>query len=235
MTDIGTNLASIRQRIAAAEARYGRPAGSVHLLAVSKTWPASRLREAFAAGQRSFGESYVQEAKAKMAALAGLEVEWHFIGPIQSNKTRDIAALCQWVHSVDRFKIARRLHEQRPAHLPPLQVCLQVNISGEASKGGISPAAMDTVRALADAVAGLSRLRLRGLMAIPAPAAAFHAQRAAFRRLRTLQEMLIAAGHSLDTLSMGMSNDLEAAIAEGATIVRVGRAVFGERRMKDEG
>lgn len=226
MTDISDNLREVRQRIAAAESRYGRAAGTVRLLAVSKTWPAAMLRRAAAAGQRDFGESYVQEALPKMEALGGLPLCWHFIGPIQSNKTRDIASRFHWVHSVDRIKIARRLSAQRPAGLPPLEVCIQVNISAEASKSGVSAG---EAAALAEAVAQLPRLRLRGLMAIPAPTPDFAEQRAHFRQVRQLQDTLIAQGHALDTLSMGMSGDLEAAIAEGATVVRVGTALFGVR------
>ncbi len=227
--DLTENLNRVRARIAAAEARFGRPPGSVRLLAVSKTWPAADLRAVHAAGQQAFGESYVQEALGKQEALADLELEWHFIGPVQSNKTRDIAGRFHWVHSVDRLKIARRLSAQRPAHLPPLQVCLQVNISGESSKAGCAPG---EVEGLAAAVAELPRLRLRGLMAIPAPRDDFQVQRDAFRRLRALQAGLIARGLALDTLSMGMSADLEAAIAEGATMVRVGTALFGTRPSK---
>ncbi|HHH36330.1 MAG TPA: YggS family pyridoxal phosphate-dependent enzyme [Gammaproteobacteria bacterium] len=226
MGNLADRLTAVRRRITAAEVCFGRPVGSVRLLAVSKTWPADRLREAAAAGQRCFGESYAQEALTKMTALEDLALEWHFIGPIQSNKTRDIAARFQWVHGVDRPKIARRLAAQRPVHLPPLQVCIQVNISGEASKSGVAPGGL---AALADELAALPRLRLRGLMAIPAPATEFETQRTWFRRLRLLQEDLIDRGHDLDTLSMGMTRDLEAAIAEGATIVRVGTGVFGVR------
>jgi len=226
MTDISDNLQQVRQRIAAAESRYGRAVGTVRLLAVSKSWPAEMLRRAAAAGQRDFGESYVQEALPKIEALEGLPLCWHFIGPIQSNKTRDIASRFHWVHSVDRLRIARRLSAQRPAGLPPLQLCIQVNISTEASKSGVSAG---EAAALAEAVAQLPRLRLRGLMAIPAPTPDFAQQRAHFRQVRELQDTLIAQGHALDTLSMGMSGDLEAAIAEGATVVRVGTAVFGVR------
>jgi len=177
-------------------------------------------------GQREFGENYVQEALEKQAALRDLPLEWHFIGPIQSNKTRAIAENFSWVHSIDRLKIAERLSAQRPPGLPPLQVCVEVNVSGEASKGGVAPAELP---ALADAVSKLSGLRLRGLMAIPAPAQEVAAQRAAFRQVREALDALVARGHALDTLSMGMSGDLEAAILEGATIVRIGTALFGER------
>lgn len=225
--DIAARLAAVRARIRAAEHAAGRHSGSVHLLAVSKTQPAAAVRAAYAAGQRAFGENYVQEALAKQAVLADLPIEWHFIGPIQSNKTRDIAAHFAWVHSVDRDKIAQRLAAQRPAHLPPLEVCLQVNISGEATKSGVSP---ETLPSLAAAVAAMPRLRLRGLMAIPQPSEDPARQRAAFHALcvlrATLQEQ---SGLILDTLSMGMSADLETAVAEGATIVRVGTDIFGAR------
>jgi pyridoxal phosphate enzyme (YggS family) len=201
---------------------------SVTLLVVTKTFGPDAVREAFAAGERRFGENYVQEGVDKIAALADLrsQAEWHLIGPLQSNKTRIVAEQFDWVHSVDRLKIAQRLSEQRPAHLPPLQLCLQVNISGEASKSGLAP---DEVAAVAREVAGLPQVRLRGLMAIPEPAADFEAQRAPHRALRQLMERLNADGLSLDTLSMGMSADLDAAVAEGATMVRVGSAIFGAR------
>jgi pyridoxal phosphate enzyme (YggS family) len=198
------------------------------LLAVSKLHPAQAVREALAAGQSAFGENYVQEALDKMAALADLRaaIEWHLIGPLQSNKTRAVAEAFDWVHSVDRLKIAQRLSDQRPAHLPPLNICLQINISGEASKSGLSPA---EVSEIAPAVAALPRLRLRGLMSIPEPLHGPEAQRAPHRALRRLQDDLNRQGLALDTLSMGMSDDLEAAIAEGSTMVRVGTAVFGPR------
>ncbi len=225
-TDFADRLRAVRDRLRAAEHRFQRPPGAVRLLAVSKTQPAAAIAAMAAAGQTCFGENYVQEALDKMAELAALALEWHFIGPIQANKTRDIAARFAWVHSLDRLKIAERLSAQRPEPLPPLNVCLQVNIDREASKHGLDPA---DVGAVAAAVAALPGLRLRGLMAIPAPAADFTAQRHAFARLRSLREPLIAAGLALDTLSMGMSDDLEAAIAEGATLVRVGTALFGAR------
>lgn len=196
------------------------------MLAVSKTWPAESVREAAAAGQRAFGESYVQEAIDKLDALAGLGLEWHFIGPLQSNKTRPVANAFAWVHSVDRLRIAQRLSEQRDVHLPPLQVCIQVNVSGEASKSGVAP---DALPDLARAVAALPRLQLRGLMTIPEATSDVVLQRARFATLRQLKDGLVASGLPLDTLSMGMSDDLEAAIAEGATIVRVGTAIFGSR------
>ena len=201
--------------------------GSVQLLAVSKTQPAEALRRAFHAGQRRFGESYVQEALTKLEQLGDCPLEWHFIGPLQSNKTKHIAAHFDWVHSIDRFKIAERLNDQRPPGLPPLNVCLQVNISGERTKSGV---ALAELADLAAAVHALDRLRLRGLMAIPAPCADFEAQRRPFRALREALEALNAQlGLTLDTLSMGMSDDLEAAVAEGATMVRIGTAIFGER------
>ena len=227
MTTIPANLQAVRQRIAQACAAAGRASSAVTLLAVSKTFPVEAVGKAVAAGQRSFGESYVQEALPKLAALAGAGLEWHFIGPLQSNKTRPVAEHFAWMHSIARLKIAERLSAQRPAGLPPLNVCIEVNISGEASKDGCDPAqACD----LATAIAKLPGLRLRGLMAIPAPADDFALQRRAFATLRrTLEQINAEAGLALDTLSMGMSHDLEAAIMEGATIVRVGTAIFGER------
>ena len=225
---IADKLQQVRARIARACASASRPVQSVTLLVVTKTYGPEAVREAFEAGERRFGENYVQEGLDKIAALADLRsgIEWHLIGPLQSNKTRVVAEQFDWVHSVDRLKIAQRLSEQRPAHLPPLQVCLQVNISGEASKSGLLPA---EVAELARAVAVLPRLRLRGLMAIPEPAASFEAQRAPHRVLRELMRTLQAEGLALDTLSTGMSADLEAAIAEGATLVRIGSAIFGQR------
>jgi hypothetical protein len=227
MTTIAANLQAVRARIAAACIAAGRPLEAVRLLAVSKTWPAASVREAAVAGQRAFGENYVQEAIDKKAELAGLDaepgLEWHFIGPLQSNKTRPVAENFAWVHSVDRLKIAERLSAQRPPDRAPLQICLQVNVSGEASKGGCSPA---EVPALAHAIAALPRLRLRGLMAIPEPSDDPARQREPFAVLRRLRDALDI---ELDTLSMGMSHDLEAAIMEGATIVRIGTAIFGQR------
>jgi hypothetical protein len=201
---------------------------SVTLLAVSKTFPADAVREAHAAGCRAFGENYVQEALAKIEALADLRerLEWHLIGPLQSNKTREVAAAFDWVHTIDRVKVAERLAAQRPEHLPPLNVCVQVNVSGEASKSGVAPAELP---ALARAVATLPRLRLRGLMSIPQAVEGFDAQRAPHRRVHALFDALRTDGLALDTLSMGMSNDMEAAIAEGATVVRIGTALFGQR------
>ena len=228
MTSVIGNLGTVLKRIAAACDHAGRPVDSVTLLAVSKTFDAPAVRAAYAAGCRQFGENYVQEALDKIAALADLrsQIVWHLIGPLQSNKTRPVAEAFDWVHSVDRLKIAQRLSEQRPAELPPLQICLQVNISAEPSKSGLVPA---EVLGVAQAVAALPRLRLRGLMAIPEPAADLTAQRAPHRALHDLLATLNASGLALDTLSMGMSADLEAAVAEGATIVRVGTAIFGGR------
>ena len=226
MSTIAANLQAVKSRIAAAATAAGRAPGAVTLLAVSKTVAASTLRECAAAGQRAFGENYLQEALDKIALLNALNLEWHFIGPLQSNKTRLIAENFQWVHSIERERIAARLNDARPPRLPPLNVCIQVNVSGEASKSGTAPGAEVT---LAAAIRAMPRLRLRGLMAIPEPTpnAALRRQRYAF--LRQLQDALIALGHPLDTLSMGMSDDLEDAIAEGATMVRVGTAVFGAR------
>jgi pyridoxal phosphate enzyme (YggS family) len=228
MGSIAENLQQVRGRIEAACAAAHRPVQTVTLLAVSKTFDAGAVREAHASGQCAFGENYVQEALEKIQALSDLRsvLEWHLIGPLQSNKTRVVAEAFDWVHSVDRLKIAQRLSEQRPPQLPPLQVCLQVNISGEDSKSGVAP---EEVPALARAVAALPRLRLRGLMAIPEPAADVEAQRRPHRTLRELLLRLQREGLALDTLSMGMSADLEAAVTEGATIVRVGTAVFGGR------
>ncbi|MFN3786531.1 MAG: YggS family pyridoxal phosphate-dependent enzyme [Thiothrix sp.] len=223
---IRDNLQTIGERIRAAEQRFGRSPHSVQLLAVSKKHPVAALQEAFNAGQHRFGENYAQELVDKAQALATSRIEWHFIGPIQANKTKLIATTARWVHSVDSLRIAERLSRQKPVELPDLNVCLQVNISGEASKSGITPAQLP---ALAAQVVSLPGLRLRGLMAIPAPESDFNRQRAVFAQLRRLQEDLLAQGFALDTLSMGMSDDLEAAIAEGATIVRIGTAIFGAR------
>ena len=219
-------LDHVRSRIATAAAEAGRDPAGIRLIAASKTFDAAAVRDAHAAGQVDFGENYVQEALDKMGELGDLPLVWHFIGPIQSNKTRAIAEHFDWVHSVDRLKIAERLSAQRPASLSVLDVCLEVNISGEASKGGVSA---EDLPALAQAVSRLPRLRLRGLMAIPAPSTDPLVQRAAFAAVRRLYEALQGSGYALDTLSMGMSGDLEAAIAEGATMVRVGTALFGER------
>ncbi len=223
---ISSRLQNLVERIARAACAAGCDPAGVGLLAVSKTWPADSVREAAEAGQRAFGENYVQEGVAKVEALAGLGLEWHFIGPLQSNKTRQVANSFAWVHSIDRLKIAERLSEQRDVHLPPLEVCIQVNVSGEASKSGVAP---DELPELARAVAALPRLRLRGLMAIPEPTSDVALQRARFASLRQLRDQLNAGGLQLDTLSMGMSDDLEAAIAEGSTMVRVGTAIFGGR------
>ncbi|GAB7526059.1 YggS family pyridoxal phosphate-dependent enzyme [Paraburkholderia sp. 2C] len=228
MPDLIHNLDAVRQRIALAAQVAGRDPRSVALLAVSKTFPAEDVRAAHAAGQRAFGENYVQEALTKLDALADLResIEWHFIGPLQSNKTRPVAERFDWVHSIDRLKIAQRLAEQRPDGLPPLNVCVQVNVSGEASKSGVPP---DEAADVAHAIAALPKLRLRGLMAIPEPAGSIEQQRVPHRALRELFDRLRAGGLELDTLSIGMSDDLEAAVLEGATMVRIGTAIFGAR------
>ena len=223
MSTIAGNIAQVEARIRAAAEAVQRDVTSIHLLAVSKTKPAAALREAYAAGIRDFGENYLQEARAKQVELTDLPLSWHFIGPIQSNKTRDIAEHFAWVHSVDRLKIAQRLSEQRPADLPPLNICIQVNVSGEASKSGCTP---EDLPALAAAIQALPRLTLRGLMAIPEPTEVRAEQDAAFAKVRSLQQSL---NMGLDTLSMGMSHDLESAIAQGATWVRIGTALFGAR------
>lgn len=226
MSTIAANLQAVKSRIAAAARTAGRDGTSVTLLAVSKTFSADAVRECASAGQHAFGENYLQEALDKIAALPALGLEWHFIGPIQSNKTRPIAEHFHWVHGIERERVATRLNAARTATLPPLNVCLQVNVSGEASKSGVAP---EDVAALANAVATLPRLKLRGLMAIPEPTPDVALRRSRFGLLRELQGQLNARGHHLDTLSMGMSDDLEDAIAEGATIVRVGTAIFGGR------
>ncbi|HET9679606.1 MAG TPA: YggS family pyridoxal phosphate-dependent enzyme, partial [Gammaproteobacteria bacterium] len=224
---ISTNLASVQTRIAAAARNAGRDATGVQLLAVSKKQPPAAIEAAWRAGQRAFGENYLDEAQDKIKALAHLTpIDWHFIGRVQSNKTRAIAAQFTWVHTVDRLKIARRLAEQRPEHLPPLNICLQVNISHEASKSGVTP---DALPDLAQQVAQLPRLRLRGLMALPALANDDAQQRQPLRRLHDCLRDLQRAGLALDTLSMGTSHDLEAAVTEGATIIRIGTAIFGSR------
>lgn len=224
---IKDNLLTIGERIRAAESKHGRPAGSVKLLAVSKHQPVTALEEALQVQQLAFGENYVQEMAEKADQLQQYPIEWHFIGPIQSNKTRQIADLATWVHSVDRLKIAERLSAQNPYPKRPLQICLQINISNEASKSGV---AAEQLFELASAVKQLPNLQLRGLMAIPASEEDFAKQRQSFAAVRGLCEQLNNQGFQLDTLSMGMSNDLEAAIAEGATIVRLGTALFGARR-----
>ncbi|MDA8109758.1 MAG: YggS family pyridoxal phosphate-dependent enzyme [Betaproteobacteria bacterium] len=235
MATVKANLQAVRQRIARAAAAAGRDPAAIALLAVSKTHPAALVEQAVRAGQRSFGENYVQEALQKMDALAAWPggaapaLEWHLIGPLQSNKTRVVAERFQWVQSLDRERIAQRLSEQRPAGLAPLEVLLQVNVSGEASKSGVAPR---EAPAVARAVAQLPRLRLRGLMAIPEPSGDAALQRARFRAVRELFEELKERGLALDTLSMGMSDDLEAAIAEGATMVRIGTAIFGPREAR---
>lgn len=226
MTVIAYNLQAVNRAIAQAARTAHRRAEDVALLAVSKASPPAAVREAYQAGQRAFGESYVQEALGKIEALRDLPLEWHFIGPIQSNKTRAIAENFAWVHGVGRLKTAERLSAQRPQNLPPLNVCMQVNVSGEDSKSGVAP---DEVGELARAVARLPQIKLRGLMAIPAPIEGLTAQRKPFAQLRELMLQLNAQGLKLDTLSMGMSHDLEAAVLEGATIVRIGTSIFGQR------
>jgi pyridoxal phosphate enzyme (YggS family) len=235
MSLIASNLQAVHLQIAHAASEAGRAPERILLLAVSKTFDADAVLEAWRAGQRAFGESYLQEALTKIAAVTAAIAaagrpddapEWHFIGPIQSNKTRPIAENFAWVHSVEREKIARRLSEQRPSHLPALNLCLQVNISGEDSKSG---AALDEAADIAHAITALPNIRLRGLMAIPAPSDDSAQQRAAYRPLQALFNRLNAQGLALDTLSMGMSGDLAAAVAEGATMVRIGSAIFGNR------
>jgi pyridoxal phosphate enzyme (YggS family) len=230
MSTIAGNLQAVEATIQVACQAAGRPRSTVQLLAVSKTFPAEAVLEAVAAGQRAFGENYLQEGVDKIAAVAKAlpesRLEWHFIGPIQSNKTRPIATHFDWVHTVERLKIAQRLSEQRPPELGPLNICLQVNISGEASKSGVTP---DELPALAQAVAALPNLRLRGLMAIPEPQEDPELQRVPFARLRALAQDIVKSGIHLDTLSMGMSSDMRAAVLEGASIVRVGSAIFGAR------
>ncbi|MGE0331727.1 MAG: YggS family pyridoxal phosphate-dependent enzyme [Ramlibacter sp.] len=226
MTTIGDNLQSVRTRIATACAAAGRDAASVALLAVSKTFGPEAVREAHAAGQTAFGENYIQEAVEKIALLQDLSLQWHCIGPIQSNKTRLVAAHFDWAHTVDRLKIAQRLSEQRPDGLAPLQVCIQVNIDGGVTKSGVAP---DEALALAREVAGLPRLTLRGIMTLPEPSVDLAAQLAVHQRARGLFDELRAAGLPLDTLSMGMTADLEAAVQAGSTMVRVGTAIFGGR------
>ncbi|WP_101049686.1 YggS family pyridoxal phosphate-dependent enzyme [Macromonas nakdongensis] len=233
MATISDNLQRVRNRIALACARAGRDPASVQLLAVSKTFDADAVQAAHAAGQRAFGENYVQEGVGKIQALRAVGLPglvWHCIGPLQSNKTRPVAEHFDWVHTVDRLKIAQRLSEQRPAHLAPLQVCVQVNVDGGPNKSGVAPA---EALALAQAVAALPRLRLRGLMCIPEPAPDVAAACAVLGRARALFDDLVATGLPLDTLSMGMSDDLEAAVASGSTMVRVGSAIFGRRVYPD--
>ncbi|MFN4237613.1 MAG: YggS family pyridoxal phosphate-dependent enzyme [Vogesella sp.] len=226
MSQLTLALHRVQMQLAEAAHAAGRDAATVQLLAVSKTFPAEVVREVYAAGQRAFGENYVQELQAKAAELADLAIEWHFIGPLQSNKTRIVAETAHWVHAIDRLKIAERLSAQRPAHLPPLQVCVQVNVSGEDSKSGCSPA---DAPALLQAVAALPGLQLRGLMCIPEPTQDAATLAARFGVLRQLQQQMAAQGLVLDTLSMGMSADMAQAIAAGSTLVRVGTAIFGAR------
>ena len=226
MHDVGTVLNAVRRRIGELERRYRREPGSVALLAVSKTKPPEAVRAAISAGQHAFGENHLQDAMTKVETLSGLGVSWHFIGAVQSNKTRPIAAHFDWVHCIEREKIAKRLSAQRPAGREPLEVCIEVNVSGEETKSGVPPA---NVEPLARMVRDLPGLRLRGLMAIPRPSPDLETQRIPFRQLREILDELNAKGLDLDTLSMGMTGDLEAAIAEGATIVRIGTAIFGPR------
>ncbi len=229
MNTLTKRLNLIRAQITKSESRHHRPAGSVMLLAVSKTHSINDIKEAFAAGQRHFGESYLQDALPKITALANKNLCWHFIGPIQSNKTRAIAENFHWVHSIDRLKLAQRLSQQRPEHLPPLNVCLQVNISQDPIKAGIHA---EDIQALSHDIQKLPHLKLRGLMTIPNKASDFEQQRIPFHALAKLFKNLQQQGMVLDTLSMGMSGDMDAAIAEGATIVRIGTAIFGERALK---
>lgn len=233
MTSIAANLQQVRERLRRACEAVSRDSAEVTLLAVSKTFGADAVRQAHAAGQTAFGENYVQEGLDKIEQVALTlpreALAWHCIGPLQSNKTRGVAAQFDWVQSIDRLKIAQRLSEQRPPHLAPLNVCLQLNVDGGANKSGVR---LDELPALADAVAALPGLRLRGLMSIPEPSPTFEGQKALFLRVREAYDDLRARGHALDTLSMGMSDDLEAAVAAGATLVRVGRAVFGHRPLK---
>jgi len=227
MRAIHDNLQAVRERIARAAAAAGREPRSVTLLAVSKTHPVALIEQALAAGQRAFGENYVQEALEKMNALADRSVEWHLLGPLQSNKTRAAAARFDWVHSLESAKTARRLSDQRPAGMAPLNVLIQVNVSGEAGKSGVAPA---DVAGIAEAISSLPKLRLRGLMAIPEPTADADLQRSRFSGLRKLMQRLQKQQYGLDTLSMGMSDDMESAITEGATLVRIGTAIFGSRQ-----
>ncbi len=229
MHSIQQRLAAVRAQIKEYEQRYNREPDSVSLLAVSKTKPAAAVLEASQAGQRSFGENYHQDALKKMTdpSLVNLDLEWHFIGPLQSNKTRPVAEHYHWLHSLDRLKIARRLSEQRPIHLPPLQICLQVKLRDESTKSGLSP---DQAQVLADQIVALPNLKLRGLMTLPPASEDLSQQRKPFQELRELLERLNQTGHELDTLSMGMTHDMEAAIAEGATLIRIGTAIFGSRQ-----
>jgi pyridoxal phosphate enzyme (YggS family) len=225
-TSVSANLIKVRKRLTLACEAVGRAPDAVKLLAVSKTMPAQAVRDAFAAGQLAFGENYIQEGVDKIASLVDLPIEWHCIGPIQSNKTKLVAEKFAWVHSIDRLKIAERLSAQRPPHLPPLQVCLQVNVDGGSNKSGIAPAEL---LPLAQAVAKLPHLQLRGIMTIPEPTESEAATRAVHHQAKSLFDNLKTAGLTVDTLSMGMTGDLEAAVAEGSTCVRVGTAIFGAR------
>jgi PLP dependent protein len=228
MTTIAAKLQAVRERIERAAQNAGRSPDAIALIAVSKTCSAERIVEAYACGQRAFGESYAQEASEKIARLAHLPLEWHHVGPIQSNKTRVLAEHFQWVHSVARRKIAQRLNDARPETLPALNVCIQVNVSGEATKSGVLPG--EELLVLARTIVSLPRLKLRGLMAVPEPTPDVNLQRQRFALLRELKDTLGTAGFALDTLSMGMSDDFESAILEGATMVRVGTAIFGPRQ-----
>lgn len=230
MTTIASALQAVRERIARAAHAAGRSPDEIHLLAVSKTQTIDAIRAAISAGQRDFGENYVQEAVEKIRALPGLGLQWHFIGPLQSNKTRQIAESCEWVHSIDRASIAERLSQARSPERAPLQVCVQVNISAEATKHGVTATQLES---LARHIQTLPRLKLRGLMAIPEQVSDVAQQKAQFRQLKYLFDELNTQGFALDTLSMGMSHDLEAAIAEGSTLIRVGTAIFGARTTKE--
>lgn len=224
------NIVHIRQQISTFENKHGRQPGSTQLLAVSKTFPALQLRQAYECGQRDFGESYLQEAVEKINTLSDLAIIWHFIGRIQSNKTRTIAQYFDWVHTVDRLKIAQRLSAQRPVHLPPINICIQVNVSHDPAKGGVN---INELVSLTEAIQQFPQLRLRGLMTLPAKSPHFEEQYAELSKLKQAYDQLNRQGHQLDTLSMGMSADFEAAIACGATLVRIGRAIFGERIHRD--
>jgi len=226
MTSVTPKLADVRARVTGAARRFGRDPAGIHVLAVSKGQTAAAIRAAFAGGQRDFGENYVQEAAAKMTELADLPLTWHFIGRLQANKTRFVAERCDWCHTVDRRSVAERLSRQRPYHAPPLQVCIQVQVADTADRAGVTPSELPR---LAAEVAALPRLRLRGLMCMPPVETEFERQRMHFRRLRECQHALIASGLALDVLSAGMSADLEAAVAEGATHLRIGTAIFGPR------
>ena len=226
MQNIENNLALVHQQIEQAATDYDREVSNISLLAVGKKKPSSDLRNAYNCGQRDFGENYLQEAQAKMQELADLDIVWHFIGPVQSNKTRVLAESFDWVHCVDRLKIARRLSDQRPQSMPPLNICIQVNIDLEDSKSGVAP---DDIIALAEAIRDLPNIRLRGLMAIPAQRSDFESQREPFAKMKQALQDLQQRGLDCDTLSMGMSHDMQAAIAEGSTLIRIGTAIFGER------